>query len=73
MSSSQNTVRYNNQKWKVDTETDTLSLESDNKVRVSIDEVWQQLCDRDQNLVADIQAARTEREFEGEDFDEDDF
>ena len=46
------TVRYNNQKWLVDVASDTLSLQ-----RMS-------LSDRDQDLIADIQAAKNEREFD---------
>ena len=58
------TVRYNNQKWLVDVASDTLSLQSDKKVKISIDEVWMSLSDRDQDLIADIQAAKNEREFD---------
>ena len=54
------TVRYNHQKWVVDTATDTLSLESDKKVKVSIDEVWEQLSDNDQTFVADLQAEKND-------------
>ena len=67
------TVRYNHQKWVVDTENDTLCLQTERKVKVSIDEVWMELSDRDQNTIADLQAAKNETvdvtDFDYEDID----
>ena len=57
----------------MDTENDTLCLQTERKVKVSIDEVWMELSDRDQNTIADLQAAKNETvdvtDFDYEDID----
>jgi hypothetical protein len=70
MSHKQRTVRYNNQKWVVDKDSNTLTLQGQPKVKVDIDEVWMSLCDSDQNTIAEILSEKTD-EFLTEEPEED--
>ena len=58
------TVRYLNRKWVIDPENKTLYPEGDKKTRVDIDEVWDMLCNRDQNTIALILSEKTDEELE---------
>lgn len=51
------TVRFENQVWNVDVENNELYLPNNKKVKVDIDEVYDILCEGDQNKIAELFAA----------------
>ena len=59
-----NTVRYENRKWVIDVEHKCLHPENDTRTRVDIDEVWDELSQNDQNLVAELLSAVTDIDME---------
>ena len=73
MSNQTKTVRYNNQKWLIDKESNNLTLEGNPKTKVDIDEVWMSLCDNDQYKIANILSANTEEELALLDLDREDY
>ena len=56
-------VRYNHKKWNIDAENKELVLADNKKVRVDVDEVWEQITDKDQEKII-LALTSANKEFE---------
>lgn len=73
MSQQTQTVRYNNQKWLIDKDSNNLTLVGSPKTKVDIDEVWMSLSDNDQNKIAEILSDKTDKDLSLLDLDTEDY